>query len=115
MRQRLLSCMGEHGHFQSCRHFKTTRNSRGNTHEQVALTCLISLRQNDDGSNARSSGDGGEGTSGGASSAPKPPLNQGCERVIRFCSPSNVASTLTPAHFAQVIFRTTENMLHEKI
>lgn len=78
--------------------------------KQVALTCLISLRQNDDGSNASGgSDDDTEASSGetaapaaGAAAARKPTLNQGCERVIRFCSPSNVASTLTSAHFAQV-------------
>ncbi|CAN0078026.1 unnamed protein product, partial [Hapterophycus canaliculatus] len=72
----------------------------------VALTCIISLRQNDDGSGASTStsaslSDGEE--AGGDREAGKPKLNQGCERVIRFCSPTNVASTLTPAHFAQYL------------
>lgn len=80
----------------------------------MALTCILSLRQNDDGSGGDATTDDSRGdgeaaggdaaaTTGGAGAkAMKPRLNEGCERVIRFCSPTNVASTLTPAHFAQV-------------
>ncbi|CAM9418794.1 unnamed protein product, partial [Choristocarpus tenellus] len=46
----------------------------------VALNCLCALRAND-----------------------VPYKNHGCELTARFCSPTNVASTLTPAHFAQYL------------
>ncbi|CAM9355964.1 unnamed protein product [Scytosiphon promiscuus] len=74
----------------------------------VALTCIISLRQNDDGSGATTSTNtskslGDDEVSGGDAQEGKSALNQGCERVIRFCSPTNAASTLTPAHFAQYL------------
>ncbi|CAM9821379.1 unnamed protein product, partial [Discosporangium mesarthrocarpum] len=44
----------------------------------VALNCLCALRAND-----------------------IPSRNHGCALTARFCSPTNVASTLTPSHFAQ--------------
>ncbi|CAM9622814.1 unnamed protein product [Ectocarpus sp. 8 AP-2014] len=80
----------------------------------VALTCILSLRQNDDGSGSDATTDDSRGdgevaggdaaaTAGAGAKATKPRLNEGCERVIRFCSPTNVASTLTPAHFAQYL------------
>lgn len=101
-------------------HWKLNRRTHMCVCKQVALTCIISLRQNNDGSSSPDStsssiGDDEDGdTTRGNGAAPPPssaaaaaaaaklPLNQGCERVIRFCSPNNVASTLTPAHFAQV-------------
>lgn len=82
----------------------------------MALTCILSLRYNDDGTGLEV-GDPEKKSIAEDDDAPdetpsahfgnerrrrRRRLNEGCERVIRFCSPTNVASTLTPAHFAQV-------------